>query len=125
MNSKGQTVKKIRPKPTVEGDQSCFDTTKTVPSNGNERKDEYANIHREHKRSTEGVFTCNRRLTNQHRDICIPAEICKYRKKKFRRCSQYVNSSCKPSILSNMSNLNYKNMICSPEKKSPTNFRHC
>ena len=66
---RGQKVNKTRPKPTVEGDQSCFDTTKTVPSNGNKREDEYANIHREHKRSIEGVFTCNRRLTNQHRDI--------------------------------------------------------
>ena len=106
MKPRGQKVNKIRPKPTVEGDQSCFDTTKTVPSNGNERKDDYANIHSEHKRSTEGVFTCNRRLTNQHRDICIPAEICKYRRTKVKRCSQCVNSSCKPSILSNMKNIN-------------------
>ena len=119
MNSRGQKVNKIRPKPPVKGDQSCFDTTKTVQSNGNERKDEYANIHREHKRSTEGVFTCNRRLTNQHRDICILVEICKYQRKKIRRFSQYLNSSCKPSILSNMSNLNYKNMIHSPERNDP------
>ena len=78
MKPRGRKVNKIRPKPTVEGDQSCSDTTKTVPSNGNERKDEYANIHHEHKHSTEGVFTCNRWLTNQNRDICIPAKICKY-----------------------------------------------
>ena len=74
MKPRGQKVNKIRPKPTVESDQSCFDTTKTVLSNGIERKDEYANIHREQKRSTEGVYTCNRRLTNQHRDICIPGK---------------------------------------------------
>ena len=66
MKPRGQKVNKIRPKPTVEGNQSCFDTTKTVPSNGNKRKGEYANTHRERKRSTEGVLTCNRRLTNQH-----------------------------------------------------------
>ena len=77
MKYKGQKVNKIRPKPTVEGDQSCFAITKTVASNGNKTKDEYANIHRERKRSIEGVFTCNRRLTNQNQDICIPAEICK------------------------------------------------
>ena len=116
MKPRGQKGNKIRPKLTVEGDQSCFDTTKTVPSSGNKRKDEYANIHREHKRSIEGVFTCNRRLTNQHRDICIPAEICKCRRKKFRRCSQYVNSNCKPSNMSKMSN---KNMMTSPEKNDP------
>ena len=66
MKPRCQRMNKIRRKPTLEGDQSCFDTTKTVPSNRNERKDEHANIHREHKRSTEGLFTCNRRLTNQH-----------------------------------------------------------
>ena len=116
MKPRGQKVNKIRPKPTVEGDQSWFDITKTVASNGNKRKDEYTNIHREHKRSIEGKFTCNRRLTNQHRDICIPAETCKCRRKKIRRCSQYVNSSCKPSTMSKMSN---KNMINSPEKNDP------
>ena len=46
MNPMGQKMNKIRPKPTVEGNQSPFDTTKTVASNGNKRKDEYANIHR-------------------------------------------------------------------------------
>ena len=66
MKPRGQKVNKIRPKPTLEGDQSCFDITKLDASNGNKRKDEYAIIHREHKRSIEGVFTCNRRLTNQH-----------------------------------------------------------
>ena len=75
MKPRGQKVNQIRPKPTVGGEQSCFDTTNSFSSNENERKDEYANIHREHERSIEGVFTCNRRLTNQRRDICIPAEI--------------------------------------------------
>ena len=116
MKPMGQKVNKIRPKPTVERDQSGFDITKTVASNGNKRKDEYANIHREHKRSIEGVFTCNWRLTNQHRDICIPAEICNCRRKKIRRCSQSVNSSCKPS---NMSKMRNKNMINSPGKNDP------
>ena len=140
MKPRGQKVNEIRPKPTVEGKQSCFDTTKSVSSNENERKDEYANIHRKHERSIEGVFTCNRRLTNQRRDICIPAEICKYRRKKFRRCSHCLNYSCKPSILNNysgkpfilknysskplilnnLSNLNDKNMSNSPEKNDPT-----
>ena len=118
LKPKDQMQLKIWPKPTVEGDHSCFDTTRTVSSNGNERKDEYANIHREHKRSIEGVFTCNRRLTNQHRDIFIPpAEICKCRRKKIKLSSQYVNSSCKPSIMSKMSEMSNKSMINSPEKK--------
>ena len=85
----------IKPKPTVGGEKSCFDTAKSVSSNENERKDEYANIHREHERSIEGVFTCNRRLTNQRRDICIPAEICKYQRTRFRLCSYCLNYSCK------------------------------
>ena len=149
MKPRGQKVNKIRPKPTVGVERSCFDTTKSVSSNENERKDEYANIHREHERSIEGVFTCNRRLTNQRRDICIPAEICKYRRKKFRRCSHCLNYSCKPSILNNynrnpfilnnynskppilknysskplilnnLSNLNDKNTSHSPEKNEP------
>ena len=101
MTPRGQKVNKIRPKPTVGGEQSYFDTTKSISSNENERKGEYAKIHREHERSIEGVFTCNRRLTNQRRDICIPVEICKYRRKKFRRCSHCLNYSCKPSILNN------------------------
>ena len=99
---RGQKMNKIQPKLMVMGgEQSCFDTTKSVPSNENERKDEYANIHHEHERSIEGVFTCNRRLTNQRRDICIPAEICKYRRKRFRRCSHCLNYSCRPSFLMN------------------------
>ena len=101
MNPRGQKVNKVRPKPTVGGEQSCFDTTKSVSSNENERKDEFANIHREHERSIEGVLTCNRRLTNQRRDLFIPAEICKYRRKKFRRCSHCLSYICKPSILNN------------------------
>ena len=105
-------MNKIRPKPAVEGDQSCFDTTKTVSSNRNERKDENANIHREHKRSIEVVFTCNRRLNNQHRDICRPAKKCKCRRKKIRRCSQ----CCKLSIMSKMSKMSNENMINSSEK---------
>ena len=88
MKTRGQKVNKIRPKPTVGGEQSCFDKTKSVSSNENEIKDEYANIHRDPPR----------RLTNQRRDICIPAEICKYRRKKFRRCSHCLNYSCKPSF---------------------------
>ena len=91
----GQEVNNIKPKLTVEGEQSCFDTTKSVSSNENERKDDYANIHREHKRSIEGVFTCSRRLTNQHRYICIPADKCKYRRTRFRLCSHCLNYSCK------------------------------
>ena len=60
MKPRGQEKNKIRPKPTVEGDRSCFAITKTVVSNGNKRKAEYANIHSEHMRSLEGVSTCNR-----------------------------------------------------------------
>ena len=92
---RGQEVNNIQRKPTVGGVKSCFDTTKAVSSNENVRKDDYANIHREHKRSIEGVFTCNRRLTNQRRDICIPEEICKYRRTRFRLCSHCLNYSCK------------------------------
>ena len=95
MKPRGQKVNNIQRKLTVGGVQSCFDTTKAVSSNENERKDDYANIHREHKRSIEGVFTCNRRLTNQRRDICIPAEICKYRRTRFRLRSHCLNYSCK------------------------------
>ena len=101
MKPRGQKMNKIKPKPTVGGEQSCFDTTKSVSSNENERKDEYANIHREHERSIEGLFTCNRRLTNQRRDICIPAEVCKYRRKRFRRCSHCLSYSCNPKSLIN------------------------
>ena len=71
-----------------------FRNNDPVSSNENERKDEYANIHREHKRSIEGVLTCNRRLTNQRRDICI-REKCKYRRTRFRLCSHCLNYSCK------------------------------
>ena len=95
MKPRGQEVNNIQRKPTVGGKQSCFDTTKSVSFNENERKDDYANIHREHKRSIEGVFTCNRRLTNQRRDIYIPAETCKYRRTRFRLCSHCLNYSCK------------------------------
>ena len=95
MKPRGQEVNNIKPKPTVEGEQSCFDTAKSVSSNENERRDECANIHREYERSIEGVFTCNRRLTNQRRDICIAAEICKYRRTRFRFCSHCLNYSCK------------------------------
>ena len=116
MKPRGQKKKIIQRKLTVEGDQSCCAITKTVPSNGNKRKDEYAKTHRERKRSIEGVFTCNRRLTNQNRDICIPAEICKCRRKKIRRCSQYVNSSWK---IQNMNKMSNKNMMNSPEKTDP------
>ena len=114
MKSRGQEVNKIRPKPTVEGDRPCFAITKTVVSNGNKTKTEYAKIHSEHMRSLEGVSTCNRRLTNKNRDICIPAEICKYRNEKIRRCSQYVNSSSSCTIQNR--NLISMSSINSPEK---------
>ena len=45
------------------------------------------------------MFTCNRRLTSQRRDICIPAEICKHRRTRFRRCSHCLNYSCKHKSL--------------------------
>ena len=41
------------------------------------------------------MFTCNRRLTNQRRDIYIPAEICKYRRTRLRLCSYCLNYNCK------------------------------
>ena len=116
MKPRGHEVNNIQRKPTVGGVQSCFDTTKAVSSNENERKDDYADIHREHKRSIEGVFTCNRRLTNQRRDICIPEEICKYRRTSFRLCSHCLNYSCKHKKLTQHSrnpsiSTNYK---CKP-----------
>ena len=49
------------------------------------------------------MFTCNRRLTNQRRDICIPAEICKYRRTRFRLCSHCLNYSCKHKKLNQYS----------------------
>ena len=103
MKPRVQEVNNNQRKLTVGGVQSCFDTTKAVSSNEKERKDDYANIHREHKRSIEGVFSCNRRLTNQRRDICIPAEICKYRRTRFRLCSHCLNYSCKHKKLINYS----------------------
>ena len=48
MKPRGHKMNQHGPKPTVEGDRSCFAVTKTVVSSGNERKAEYANIHREH-----------------------------------------------------------------------------
>ena len=113
MRPGGQKVKHIKSIPAVEGDQSCFAITKTVASNGNKRTTEYANTHCESKRSLEGVFACNRRFTNQNQEICIPAEICKSRRKKFRRRSQYIISS---RAMQNMSNMSSKNTINSPEK---------
>ena len=113
MKPRGHNVKHIKSKPAVEGELSCYAITKTVASNGNMRTTEYANTHCESKRSLEGVFACNRRLTNQNQEICILAEICKRRRKKFRRCSQYVISSRYIQIMSNTSN---KNTINSPEK---------
>ena len=113
MKPRGQKVKHIKPIPAVEGDQSCPDITTTVATNGNIRTIEYANTHSESKRSLEGVFACNRRLTNQIQEICIPAEICKYRKRKFGHRSQYVISSRK---IQDMNNMNSKNTTNSPEK---------
>ena len=50
---------------TVEGGRSCFYSKRKVVSNEIDGKAKYANIHREHKRSLEGVVPRNRRLTNQ------------------------------------------------------------
>ena len=118
MKPRGQRAKHIESKTTVEGDQSRSAITKTVASNGNERTAEYAKTHRERKRSLENVFACNRRLTNQNREIGIPAEICKYRRKKIRRCSQYLKSIHEIQNMSN-SNMSNKNMSNSPEKHDP------
>ena len=109
-----QKVNQIKKNLTVEGGPSCFYSKRKVVSNEIDGKAKYANIHREQKRSLEGVVPCIRRLTNQNRDICIPAEICKFRSKKIRRSSQYVNSSCdiKEKFM-NMSSIN------SPEKSDP------
>ena len=94
LKPRGQKVNQIKTKPTVEGERSCLYSKRKVVSNETTGKAEYANIHREHTRSLEGVVICNRRLANQNREICIPAEICKCRSEKIRRCSQYVKSSC-------------------------------
>ena len=111
----GQKVNQIKKSLTVEGGRSCVYSNRKVVSNEIKRKIEIANINRESTRSLEGVVTCNRRLANQNRDICIPAEVCKIRSKKIRRCSQYVESSCfrKEKIKKSMSSLN------SPEKTDP------
>ena len=82
-----QKVNQIRKNPTVDGGRSSFYSKRKVVSNEIKRKVKYANINRENTRSLEGVVTCNRRLANQNRDICISAEICKFRSKKIRRCS--------------------------------------
>ena len=110
----GQKVNQIKKNPTVEGGRSCFCSKRKVVSSEIEIKAKYANIHREHKRSLEDVVTCNRQLTNQNRDICIPAELCKFRSEKIRRSSQYVNSSCDiKGKFTNMSSIN------SPGKSDP------
>ena len=110
-----QKMNQIRKNLTVEGGRSCFYSKRKVVSNEIKRKVKYVNVNRENTRSLEGVVTCNRRLANQNRDICIPAEIFKFRSKKIRRCSQYVKSSCylKEKITKNMSSMN------SPEKSDP------
>ena len=104
----GYKKNQIRTKQTVEGERSCFYSKKKVVSNETKTKAEYAKIHREHMRSLESVVACNRRLANRNRDICIPAEICKCRNEKIRRCSQYVKSSCDPKekITKNMRSIN-------------------
>ena len=84
MKPRGKNVNHIKSIPAVEGDQSCYAITKTVASNGNIRTTEYANTHCESKRSLEGVFACNRQLTNQNQEICIPAEICKKSEKEIQ-----------------------------------------
>ena len=132
MKPRGQEVNNIQRKPTVGGVKSCFDTTKAISSNENVRKDDYANIHREHKRSIEGVFTCNRLLTNHCRDICIPEEICKYRRTRFRRCSHCLNYSCQhkkmiqylrnPSI---STNYKYKPSVSKNYKCEPSILQDC
>ena len=111
----GQKVKQIRQNPAVEGERSCLYSKRKVVSNEIKRKVEYAKINCESTRSLEGVVTCNRRLANQNRDICILAEMCKLRSKKIRRCSQYVKSSCclNEKIKKSMSSIN------SPEKTDP------
>ena len=108
LKSGGQKRNQIRENPMVEGVRSCFYSKRKLISHEIKRNAEYANIHLEHTRSLEGVVTCNRRLANQNRDICIPAEICKFRSKKIRRCSQYVKSSCylTEKITKNMSSMN-------------------
>ena len=115
LKPRGQKVNQIKTKPTVEAERSCLYSKRKVVSNETKRKAEYANIHREHTRSLDGVVTCNRRLANQNREICIPAEICKCRSEKIRRCSQYVKSSCdiQDKSTKNMSSIN------SPEKSYP------
>ena len=132
MKPRGQEVNNIQRKPTVGGVKSCFDTTKAVSSNENVRKDDYANIQREHKRSIEGVFTCNRRLTNQRRDICIPEEICKYRRTRFRLCSHCLNYSCKhkkliqyPRNPSISTNYKYKPSVSKNYKCEPSILQDC
>ena len=64
----GQNANQIKKKPTVEGKRSCSFSKRKVVFNETKRKAEYANIHREHTRSLEGVVTCNRRLANQNLD---------------------------------------------------------
>ena len=66
----GQKMNQIRKNPTVEGGRSCFYSKRKVVSNEIKRKVEFSNINRENTLSLEGVVTCNRRLTNQNRDIC-------------------------------------------------------
>ena len=114
MKPRGQNVKYLKPIPAVEGDQSCLDITTFVASNENSRTSDYANTHSESTRSLEGVLSCNRRLTNQIEEICIPAEICKYQSRKFRHRSRYAISSRK---LQDMNNMNSKNSVNSPDKQ--------
>ena len=71
----GQKMNQIGKNPTLEGERSCFYSKRKVASNEINRKAEYSNIDRENTRLLERVVLCNRRLANQNRDICIPAEI--------------------------------------------------
>ena len=98
-------MNQIKKKPTVEDERSNSYSKRKVVFKETERKAEYA----------KGVVTCNRRLANQNRNICIPAELCKFRREKIRSCSQYVKSSCdiKEKITKNMSSMN------SPEESDP------
>ena len=114
---RGQKVKQIRKKPTVEGGRSCLYAKRTIVTIEKSRKPKYANNNRERTRSLEGVVTCNRRLANQTADICIPKEMCKLQNKKIRRCSQSVKSS----YLFNQNSTSNKNKSTknSPEKQDP------
>ena len=92
LNPRGQKRNQIRETPLVESGRSYLYSKRKVVSNETGGKLEYANINRESKRSLEGVVTCNRRLANQNRDVCIPKEICKLRSKKISTLSVVLST---------------------------------